>query len=108
MMKLVGDLFPRKILLYNFTIRRILMIALAISTIGVSSTIVMSAAHAGCTSHEQCPNDPNSGFNSPEQAAATPTAAAAQPAANAPSPGPISPLAVSIPTDCCSINLFIY
>jgi|GEM_PF-4680209 len=74
------------------------MIALAILTIGVSSTIVMSAAHAGCTSYEQCPNDPNSGFTSPEQAAATAAAAAAQQAANAPSPGPISPLAASIPS----------
>jgi len=76
--------------------RGIFILALTISTIGMSSTIPMTPAHAGCTSYEQCPNDPNSGFTSPEQAAAT----AAEAAANAqrPAPGPISPLAASIPT----------
>jgi hypothetical protein len=77
--------------------RRIFILVLLILTNGIFSTIAMSAAHAGCTSYEQCPNDPNSGFTSPEQAAATAAAAAAQQSANAPEPGPISPLAASIP-----------
>ena len=78
--------------------KRVSTFALAILVFGISSSILVNAAHAGCSSYEQCPNDPNSGFTSPAQAAATSAAAAAQQAANVPAPGPISPLAASIPS----------
>jgi len=62
MMKLAGDLVPQKILLSNFAMRRILILAPAISTIALLSTIVMSSTYAGLTSYKRCLNDPNSIF----------------------------------------------
>ena len=72
-------------------------IAAFVISIGLISPTSIQSAQAACSSYEECPNDPNSGFTSPAQAAATAAAAAAQQQANAPAPGPISPLAASIP-----------
>ena len=74
-----------------------LALSIAVVLSPLFSVTSSTPAFAACSSYEECPNDPNSGFTSPAQAAATQAASAAQQEANAPAPGPISPLAASIP-----------